>query len=325
MTTNPGLEPKHRSAILFGIAGLLLVGLFTRNWVSADDGGLGLTGMKHCRASDCVGMSWFDAPHVPVSMILLASLGIIAGLLAVAFLAHAAAMVLQGRANDVQPGRIKSALGITIAIGTVFMIRIFIERHSGLHVGFSSIISLLACIGGLVAIAKLVEPLRSNVVAQAVQAYSVGAPPQMFAQNGVIRGYPLSMQLGMQRMHGHMYLVPGRLYFLCVKQGGAWLAVAGAAVGGAVGGALMGLATSNAGSAPQIFDEATLHSYAAQMPGSIVMEAPHIQEIKQTIFWRLIRANGQRFGLPQGLGGDLKAALGPWARAHQVKTTGFSA
>jgi hypothetical protein len=59
------------------------------------------------------------------------------------------------------------------------------------------------------------------------------------------------------------------------------------------------------------------------MPGSVVMDAPQIQMIKQTIWMRLIRANGQRFGLPHGLGGDLKAALGPWARQHAVKTVGF--
>ncbi|HET9990264.1 MAG TPA: hypothetical protein VFQ65_17155 [Kofleriaceae bacterium] len=323
MTSQPGLQPKHRAAILFGIAGVLLIGLFTRNWVSADDGGLGLSGMKHCRANDCIGMSWFDAPHVPVSIILVATLGIVAGLLAVAFLAHAAAMVLQGRAQQVQPGRVMSALGLTLAVGAIFMIRIFLESHAGLHVGWSSIVALLACVAGLVAVAKLVEPLRATSVAsQVVQAYSVGAPPP--AQGGVIRGYPLSMQLGMNRMHGHLFLAPGRLYFLCVKQGGAWLAVAGAALGGAVGGALAGLATSGAGAAPQVFDEATLHRYATQMPGSVVMEAPQIQEIKQTIWWRLIRANGQKFGLPHGLGGDLKAALGPWARHHQVKTVGFA-
>jgi len=325
MTSQPGLPAKHRAAILFGIAGLLLIGLFTRDWMSADDGGLGLSGMKQCRAHDCMGRSWFDVPHVPVSIVLVASLGIIAGVLAAGFLAHAGAMVVQGRANDIQPGRVKSALGITLGVGVIFMIRIFSEAHSGLHVGWSSIVTLLACGGGLFAIAKLVEPLRNPIAVQVVQAYSVGAPPQQLAPGGVIRGYPLSMQLGMQRRHGHMFLVPGRLYFLCVKEGGAWLAVAGAAVGGAIGGALAGLATSGAGTAPQIFDEATLHRYAAQMPGSLVMEAPQIQEIRQTIFWRLIRANGQKFGLPHGLGGDLKAALGPWARAHQVKTVGFSA
>lgn len=319
------LQPKHRAAILFGIAGILLIGLFTRNWVSADDGGLGLSGMKHCGAHDCIGVSWFDVPHVPISMILIATLGVIAGVLAVAFLAHTGAMVLQGRAQAVQPGRVMSALGLTLAVGAIFMIRIFLESHAGLHVGWSSIVSLLACVAGLVAIKQLVEPLRAtSTAAMAVQAYSVGAPPGMQpAPGGAFRGYPLSMQLGMKRMHGHMYLAPGRLYFLCVKQGGAWLAVAGAAVGGAVGGALAGLATSGAGTAPQVFDEATLHQWATQMPGSIVMEAPQIQEIKQTIWWRLIRANGQKFGLPHGLGGDLKAALGPWARHHQVKTVGF--
>jgi hypothetical protein len=320
MTTKTGLQPTHRAAILFGIAGVLLVGLFTRNWVSADDGGLGLSGMKRCMSHDCIGVSWFSAPHVPLSIMLVATLGIIAGLLATGFLAHAGAMVLQGRAQQVQPGKVKSALGLTLAIGAIFMVRIFSESHAGLHVGFSSIIALLACVAGLVAVVKLVEPLRGANLA--VQAYSVGAAPP--AQSGVIRGYPLSMQLGMKRMHGHMYLAPGRLYFLCVKQGGAWLAVAGAAVGGAVGGALAGLATSGAGAAPQVFDEATLHQFAAQMPGSVVMEAPEIKEIKQTIWWRLIRANGQKFGLPHGLGGDLKAALGPWARQHQVKTVGFA-
>ena len=315
MTTKAGLQPNHRSAILFGIAGLLLVGLFTRNWVSADDGGLGLSGMKRCMSHDCIGVSWFSAPHVPVSIMLVATLGIIAGLIAVGFLAHAGAMVLQGRAQEIQPGKVSSALGLTLAVGAIFMIRIFIESHAGLHVGWSSIVALLACVAGFVAMAKLVEPLRAqSVAAMPVQAYSGGA----------IRGYPLSMQLGMKRMHGHMYLAPGRLYFLCVKQGGAWLAVAGAAVGGAVGGALMGLATSGAGAAPQVFDEATLHQWASQMPGSVVMDAQQIQMIKQTIWMRLIRANGQRFGLPHGLGGDLKAALGPWARQHAVKTVGFA-
>lgn len=316
MTTKTGLQPNHRSAILFGIAGLLLVGLFTRNWVSADDGGLGLSGMKRCMSHDCIGVSWFSAPHVPVSIMLVATLGIIAGLIAVALLSHAGAMVLQGRAQEIQPGKLASALGLTLAVGAIFMIRIFIESHAGLHVGWSSIVTLLACVAGFVAMAKLVEPLRAqSAAAMPVDAYSGG---------GAIRGYPLSMQLGMKRMHGHMYLAPGRLYFLCVKQGGAWLAVAGAAVGGAVGGALMGLATSGAGSAPQVFDEATLHQWATQMPGSVVMDAPQIQMIKQTIWMRLIRANGQRFGLPHGLGGDLKAALGPWARQHAVKTVGFA-
>lgn len=319
------MNAKQRAWILFGIAGVLLIALFARNWISSDDGGLGLTGMKRCMAHGCEGRLWFSLPHVPASILLVSSLGIIAGALAIFLLAHAGAMVLQGRAQEVQPNRVNGALAITIIVGVIFMIRIFSESHAGLHVGWSSILTLLACIAGLAANIKLVEPLRTaSAAAMAVQAYSVGAPAFASAPGQPIRAFPVSMQLGMTRFHGHMFLVPGRVYFLCVKQGGAWLAAAGAALGGAVGGALMGLATSGVSGAPQIYDEATLHQYAAQMPGSVVWEPRQIESIKQTIWMRVIRANGQRYGLPHGLGNDLKAAIGPWARHHSVKTIGFA-
>jgi hypothetical protein len=132
------------------------------------------------------------------------------------------------------------------------------------------------------------------------------------------------MQSGMTRMHGHVFLAPGRLYFVCVKQGGAWMAAIGTGLGGAIGGALVGLAMPTVGGAPVIYDEAQLHNAVSTMPGSLVMEAQRIQQIKQTMMWRLIRFNGQKFGLPNGLGRELKAALGPWARYHQVKTVGFA-
>ena len=64
-----------------------------------------------------------------------------------------------------------SALGLTLGVGAIFMIRIFIEAHSGPHVGWSSIVALLACGRALVAIAKLVEPLRAqSTAAMAIQA-----------------------------------------------------------------------------------------------------------------------------------------------------------
>jgi hypothetical protein len=318
------LQPKHLAAVLFGIAGLLLIATFTRNWFSADDSGLGLLGVKFCRGGSCEGRTWFGTPHAPISIVLLSSLGLIAGLLSAVFLAQTGAMVNQGKLESSHVSRVKTALGLTGAVAVIFVIRIYSEEHSGLHLGWSAILALACVIGGLVAVISFAEPLQTagNL---AVQAYAVGAPPNGTVPQGQpFRGYPLSMQLGMQRMHGHLFLAPNRLYFLCVKQGGAWLAVAGQALGGAVGGALMGLAASGTGAAPAIYDEATLHQYAQQMPGSMVLEAPQIQEIKQTLFWRIIRANGNKYGLPQGLGSDLKAALGPWARYHQVKTTGFA-
>jgi hypothetical protein len=144
------LQPSHRAGILFATAGVLLIGLFTRNWLSTDDGGLGLSGMKHCSAHDCIGRSWFDAPHVPTSLVLVATLGIVAGLLAAGLLAHAGARVLRGRAQEVEPGKVTAALGLTLGVGAIFMIRIFLESHAGLHVGWSSIVTVLACAAGLV-------------------------------------------------------------------------------------------------------------------------------------------------------------------------------
>lgn len=135
--------------------------------------------------------------------------------------------------------------------------------------------------------------------------------------------YPLTLQLGMKRFHGHVFLAPHRLYFVCGKQGGAWAAAIGQSLGGLVGGAIVGLATPRPGEAPQVVDEAMLQQAVATNDGSLIMEATQIEEIKQTIWWRLIRWNGKKFGLPHGLGKDLKTALGAWATHHNVKTKGL--
>jgi hypothetical protein len=131
------------------------------------------------------------------------------------------------------------------------------------------------------------------------------------------------MQLRMTRFHGHMFLAAGRLYFICEKEGGAWMAAIGQGLGGAIGGALVGLAASGPGQAPMVYDEGTLWNAATTMKGSLIMDAPQITQIKETLFWRLIRFGGNTYGLPRGLGKELKAALGPWAKYHNVKTKGF--
>ena len=135
--------------------------------------------------------------------------------------------------------------------------------------------------------------------------------------------YPLTMQLGMKRFHGHVFLAPGKLYFVCSKQGGAWAAAIGQSLGGIVGGAIAAAASKKPGEAPDAVDEATLEKAVAENEGSLIMEAPQIEEIKQTMWMRLIRWNGKKFGLPNGLGKPLKAALGEWAKIHNVKTKGL--
>jgi hypothetical protein len=135
--------------------------------------------------------------------------------------------------------------------------------------------------------------------------------------------YPLAMQLGMKRFYGHVFLAPTRLYFVCGKQGGAWAAAIGQGIGGLVGGAIVGLASKSAGDAPVVVDEATLAHAVAQNEGSLIMEANQIEVIKHTIWWRLIKWNGKKFGLFQGLGKDLKRELGAWAKANNVQAKGL--
>jgi hypothetical protein len=127
----------------------------------------------------------------------------------------------------------------------------------------------------------------------------------------------------MKRLHGHVFLAPGRLYFVCTKQGGAWAAAIGQSVGGLIGGAIVAAGSARPGEAPEVVDEAQLAEAVAANDGSLIMEAGKIEEIKQTIWWRLIRWDGKKFGLPNGLSKPLKAELGAWAKAHNVKTKGL--
>ena len=135
--------------------------------------------------------------------------------------------------------------------------------------------------------------------------------------------YPLTLQLGMKRFHGHVFLAPNRLYFVCTKTGGAWAAAIGQGLGGAIGGAIAAGFQPTAGAAPTVVDEGQLQQAVAQNEGSMIMDAAKIEEIKETIWWRLIRFDGKKFGLPRGLGKPLKQELGKWAAAHNVKTKGL--
>jgi len=318
MNQNP--KAKRAAAVLFGIAGVLLVSILVRSWLSADGGGVGLTGIVRCMSNHCESKLWIAIPHAPSSIVMLSLVGLGAGFAAVGLLIHTGVMVLRGTPDSARLASTNIALGVTVVVALVFLLRIASESHSGLHVSWAGFACMVACIGGTVAITQLVRPLAIGIPAI---AYAPPPPPQAGGAQP-IPAYPLTMQSGMTRMHGHVFLAPGRLYFICVKQGGAWMDAIGHSLGGAIGGALVGLAMPTVGGAPAIYDEAQLHQAVSQMPGSLVMDAPQIQQIKQTWAWRLIRFNGRKFGLPNGLGRDLKAALGPWARYHQVKTVGFA-
>lgn len=320
MNTNP--KANQAAIVLFGVAALLLASIVTHSWFAADDGGIGLLGLKRCMARGCESQFWFSVHRAPSSIVLLALLGLGAGLTAIGMLGHTAIMLTRGTPSAARTTGTNIALAVTLFSALVFLVRIASEDHNGLHLGWSGIACLVAATAGLVVMKQMVAPLAVAV------APALYVPPMAMAQGGPsnqpIPAFPLTMQDGMNRMHGHVFLAQGRLYFVCVKSGGAWLAAIGQGVGGLVGGALVGLVMPTVDGAPAIFDETQLHQAVSTMPGSLVMEAHNIQQIKETWAWRLIRANGKKYGLPKGLGRDLKAALGPWARYHQVRTVGFA-
>jgi hypothetical protein len=138
-----------------------------------------------------------------------------------------------------------------------------------------------------------------------------------------MRPYPLSLQLGMTRYHGHLFIAPWRLYFVCGKQGGVLLAAIGQSIGGAVGGLMIGLGTKTPGEAPQVIDEGMLVQAVAANPGSFIMEPAKIQLIKQSIWRRTIRYDGKVYGLTHGLDKDIKAELGGWCKHHSVPHKGL--
>ena len=135
--------------------------------------------------------------------------------------------------------------------------------------------------------------------------------------------HPLSMQLGMKRFHGHLFLAPERLYFVCSKQGGAWAAAIGQGLGGLVGGAIAAAGSPKPGEAPPEVDEAALERAVAENDGSLIMDPAKIEIIKHTLWMRLIKFDGKRFGLPNGMSKPLRAELGQWAQMHNVKTKGL--
>lgn len=154
-----------------------------------------------------------------------------------------------------------------------------------------------------------------------MQVSSTDSPMQLVAPP--MTPFPLAMQIGMKRFYGHIFLGPNRLYFVCGKQGGAWAAAIGQSLGGIVGGALVAMGTPGPGQAPNVVDEPTVMQAISQNEGSMILESKDISMIKHTLFWRLFKWHGKTVGLPQGMGKDLRAALGQWAKFHNVKTKGL--
>jgi hypothetical protein len=137
--------------------------------------------------------------------------------------------------------------------------------------------------------------------------------------------YPITLQQRMNRLHGHLYLVPGHLYFLCSARGGAWAQAIGQGIGGAVGGAIAAAAGPKAGDAPAVADEAALAEAVRTTPGSLAVAPGDVTLIKNSLWTgRALVTRGGTWGFWGGLPAPAAAAVGAWARAHGVATKGKS-
>jgi hypothetical protein len=135
-----------------------------------------------------------------------------------------------------------------------------------------------------------------------------------------MQSFPVTLQQGMKKLHGHWYLAPGKLYFVCTNSNSAWGQAIGQGVGGIVGGFIGSISDKTPGQSIGDLDESGLQAAVLSMPGSMVMAAEKIEVIKVTIWWRLIKYDGQRFGFPKGLSKDLRSALTQWGQQNSVQT-----
>lgn len=298
---------KPAAVALFVISGLMLIGLVSSSWFTMGRHGIGL----------------FDAfgHRVPADVMLAALLALAGGLTAVGLQIHGGAMLMNGNAQRAKVTGINVAIGISLAGSLLFVIRVLGEAHGG-SFGWSSIVTLIALVAGLVVSLSMVRPLANAPMPAGFPVMGGAAPAG--AQSDAAKPYPIVLQDGMTRYYGHFFLRANRIFFICEKSGGAWMQALGAGLGGALGAVLSEAASHQiSGGLGHGLDDETLMRAVQQMPGSLIMEANQITEIKQNMWWRLIRWNGKRFGLPRGLGRDLKPAIGAWARYHGVKTVGF--
>lgn len=135
--------------------------------------------------------------------------------------------------------------------------------------------------------------------------------------------YPVVLQYKMTRLHGHLYLAPGRLYFLCERTGGAWAQAVGTGVGGAIGGAIVAASQRALGDGPTFPDERALAAAMSERDNSQVLQAAELRLIKYSLWTgRALVSTTRTYGFPSGAKPELLRALGAWARTHGVATKG---
>lgn len=135
--------------------------------------------------------------------------------------------------------------------------------------------------------------------------------------------YPVTLQRKMRKYRGQLFIGPSALYFVCAGSSSVLWGAVGQQVGGLVGGAISAVGGGGHGDQPQgPVTEQQVYNVVTQTPNSLAMIPQEIQELKYTIWWRLIRWRNEKIGLASGLPKACRAEIGNWARHYQVPMKG---
>jgi len=160
-TPIPADNRARNAAIALVACGvLLLVGVISRAWFSTRGGNVGLLGLEECRGAICRGMSWFDIKRAPTELKMFSTIGIVGIVVALGFLAQAAAMLFKRQAHRVMMVPLNVALGIA-AFGcfSFFFHLTFGEMSRKLSVSYAGLFAMGGIIAASIIIGAMVRPL----------------------------------------------------------------------------------------------------------------------------------------------------------------------
>ena len=153
-------DPKITAYVLGSCAIAILIGIFTRSWMSGREGagGVGPLGLEVCFGRDsCRSVGW-DVPGIPGDIPLIGYLTLFSGLAAAAASAYIAFLVYSNTPHRLPKFKLVNiAFGVASFATTFFAIRLLIESGKQFSISYSP----LFAIGGVVTAGIFVRKLRA--------------------------------------------------------------------------------------------------------------------------------------------------------------------
>lgn len=195
----PNDPVKTAAYMLLAAAGLTLIGVFFKDWVTADAGSrkiaIGPLGMEMCRKGMCEGKTIFDSEvsrqlskqggDIVISMYI----GVLAGLASVVIAAIFGAKALKGARDGYPPFKLgQVAFGLATFGFVFFVVRIFSEGGHGLGPGWAMFPGIGGVVLGSIGLRKLQKAIGTPAPAGALVAGQPGGYGQQ-AGYGAQPGY----------------------------------------------------------------------------------------------------------------------------------------